>query len=45
MGGKHTAKEPGAFRAAVQLAPRYRPIPSSEIILKRPRPRKDSGFV
>lgn len=42
---KRTANEPGALRAAVHPAPRYKPIPSSEMILKRPRPRKASGLV
>lgn len=41
----HTANDPGALRAAVQPAPRYSPMPSSEMILNRPRPRKASGFV
>lgn len=41
----HTAKEPGALRAAVHPAPRYKPIPSSEMILNSPRPRKASGLV
>lgn len=45
QGGKRTAKEPGALRAAVHDAPRYRPIPSSEMILNSPRPRNASGFV
>ena len=43
--GTHTANDPGALRAAVQPAPRYNPMPSSEMILKRPRPRKASGLV
>ena len=40
-----TANDPGAFRAAVQLAPLYKPIPSSLTILTTPRPLKASGFV
>jgi hypothetical protein len=43
--GTRTAKEPGAFLAAVQPHPRYSPKPSSLTILKTPRPRKASGFV
>lgn len=42
---EQTAKEPGAFLAAVHPQPRYRPKPSSPIILNRPRPLKASGFV
>lgn len=42
---ERTANEPGALRAAVHPAPRYKPIPSSEMILNRPRPRKASGLV
>lgn len=45
VGGRHTAKEPGAFLAAVQPQPRYNPKPSSPIILRTPRPRKASGLV
>ncbi len=41
----HTAKEPGAFRAAVHPHPLYKPNPSSAMILKIPRPRNASGFV
>jgi hypothetical protein len=40
-----TAKEPGAFLAAVQPQPRYNPNPSSATILKTPLPRNASGFV
>lgn len=40
-----TAKEPGALRAAVQDAPRYRPIPSSRTICTKPRDRNASGLV
>lgn len=40
-----TANDPGAFLAAVQPAPRYRPMPSSATILNTPRPRNASGFV
>lgn len=43
--GALTAKEPGAFRAAVHPQPRYRPKPSSATILRTPRPRKASGLV
>ena len=43
--GQRTANEPGAFLAAVQPAPRYKPMPSSATILKTPRPLKVSGFV
>lgn len=43
--GGRTANEPGALRAAVHPAPRYKPIPSSEMILNSPRPRKASGLV
>ena len=41
----HTANEPGAFLAAVQPHPLYKPKPSSATIRKTPRPRKASGFV
>lgn len=45
-GGKtHTANDPGAFLAAVQPQPLYRPNPSSLMIFRMPRPRKASGFV
>lgn len=40
-----TAKDPGAFLAAVQPAPLYNPIPSSATILNTPRPLNDSGLV
>jgi len=40
-----TAKDPGAFLAAVQPQPLYSPNPSSRTILTTPRPRKASGFV
>jgi hypothetical protein len=40
-----TAKDPGALRAAVHPQPRYKPKPSSAIILATPLPRKASGFV
>lgn len=42
---RRTAKDPGAFLAAVHPAPRYSPIPSSATILKTPRPLNASGFV
>lgn len=45
VGARHTAKDPGAFLAAVHPAPRYRPMPSSATMRKTPRPRKASGFV
>lgn len=40
-----TAKDPGAFLAAVHCHPLYRPKPSSFTILTTPRPRNASGFV
>ena len=40
-----TAKDPGAFLAAVHPHPLYRPKPSSRTILTTPRPRNASGFV
>jgi hypothetical protein len=43
--GVLTAKDPGAFLAAVQPQPLYNPNPSSLTILTTPRPRNASGFV
>jgi hypothetical protein len=40
-----TANDPGAFLAAVQPHPLYKPKPSSLTILSTPRPRNASGFV
>ena len=42
---RQTAKDPGAFLAAVQPHPLYNPKPSSRTILTTPRPRNASGFV
>lgn len=40
-----TANEPGALRAAVHEAPRYKPKPSSRTIWTKPRERNASGLV
>lgn len=44
-GEERTANEPGAFLAAVQEAPLYKPNPSSLTICKKPRFLKASGLV
>jgi hypothetical protein len=40
-----TAKDPGAFRAAVHPHPRYSAKPSSDTIFKKLLDRNASGFV